>query len=54
LIADTGATVHSTPDLELLNDNRLPEEDITVIMGNWNKEKVTTIGTVKGNAINKN
>jgi hypothetical protein len=32
----------------------LPEEDITVLMDNGNKEKVTTIGTVKGNAINKN
>jgi hypothetical protein len=53
-IADTGATVHSTPHLELLSDNRSPEEDITVVMGNGNKEKVTTIGTVKGNSINKN
>jgi hypothetical protein len=32
----------------------LPEEDITVIMYNGNKERVITIGTVKGNAINKN
>jgi hypothetical protein len=40
--------------LELLSDNRLPEEGITVIMGNGNKEKATTNGTVKGNAINKN
>jgi hypothetical protein len=38
----------------LLSENRLPKEDITVIMGNGNKDKVTTIGTVKGNAINKN
>jgi hypothetical protein len=38
----------------LLSDNRLPEEDITVVMGNGNEERVTTIGTVKGNAINKN
>jgi hypothetical protein len=53
-IADTGATVHTTPHLELLSDNRSPEEDITVVMGNGNEEKVTTIGTVKGNAINKN
>jgi hypothetical protein len=53
-IEDTGASVHSTPHLELLRDNRLPEKDITVVMGNGNKEKVTTIGTVKGNAINKN
>jgi hypothetical protein len=53
-ISDTGATVHSTSHLELLSDNRSPEEDIPVIMGNGNKEKVTTIGTVKGNAINKN
>jgi hypothetical protein len=37
----------------LLSDKRFPEEDITVVMGNGNKEKVTTIGTVKGNAINK-
>jgi hypothetical protein len=37
-----------------LSRNRFPEEDITVVMGNGNKEKVTTIGTVKGNAINKN
>jgi hypothetical protein len=32
----------------------LPEKDITVVMGNGNKEKVTTIGTVKANPINKN
>jgi hypothetical protein len=53
-IADTGATVHSTPHLELLNGKKLPEEDITVVMGNGNKEKVTTVGTVKSNAMNKN
>jgi hypothetical protein len=53
-IAEKVATVHSTPHLELLSDNRFPKEDINVIMGNGNKEKVTTIGTVKGNAINKN
>jgi hypothetical protein len=38
----------------LLSDNRSPEEDITVVMGNGNEEKVKTIRTVKGNAINKN
>jgi hypothetical protein len=38
----------------LLSDNRLPEVDITVVMGNGNEEKVTNIGTVKGNTINKN
>jgi hypothetical protein len=53
LIADKGVTVHSTPHLELLSDNRLPEEDITVVMGNGNKEKMTTIRTLKGNAIKK-
>jgi hypothetical protein len=37
----------------LLNGNR-PPEDITVIMGQGNEEKVKNIGTVKGNAINKN
>jgi hypothetical protein len=52
-IADTRATVHSTSHLELVNGKRLPEEDITVLMGNGNEEKVTTIGTVKGNAITK-
>jgi hypothetical protein len=50
----TGATVHLTPHLELLSDNRLPEEDTTVVIGNGNEEKVTTIGTVKVNSINKN
>jgi hypothetical protein len=53
-ITDTGATVHSTPHSELLSDNRSPEEDITDVMGNGNKEKVTTIGTVKDNAIKFN
>jgi hypothetical protein len=38
----------------LLSGNRSPEKDITVVMGNGNKEKVTTIRTMKGNAINKN
>jgi hypothetical protein len=45
--------VHSTPHLELLSGNNLPEEGITVVMGNGNEEKVTTIGTVKGNEIKK-
>jgi hypothetical protein len=38
----------------LLSDKRLPEEDITFVMGSGNKEKVTKIGTVKSNGINKN
>jgi hypothetical protein len=54
LNAVTGATVHSTPHLELLSGNRLPEENITVVMGYGNEEKVAIIGTVKCNAINKN
>jgi hypothetical protein len=40
--------------VQQLRGNRLLEEDITVVMGNGNEEKETTIGTVKGNAINKN
>jgi hypothetical protein len=53
-IADTGATVHLTPHLELLSDCSVPEDNITVVMGNGNEEKVTTVGTVKGDAINQN
>jgi hypothetical protein len=53
-IADTGATVHSTSHLELLSDCSAPEDNITVVMGNGNEEKVTTVGTVKGDAINQN
>jgi hypothetical protein len=37
----------------LLSGNSFPEEDITVVIGNGNQEKVTKIGTVKGNAIKK-
>jgi hypothetical protein len=37
----------------LLSGKRLPEEDISVIIGNGKKDKVTKIGTVKGNIINK-
>jgi hypothetical protein len=32
----------------------LPDEYITVVIGNGNEEKLVTIGTVKGNIINKN
>jgi hypothetical protein len=53
-IADTGAKVHPTPHLGLLSENRSPEEEIIVVMGNGNKETVTKIGMLKGNAINKN
>jgi hypothetical protein len=53
-IADIDVTAHLTPYLELLSGNRSPEEDFTVVMGNVKKEKVTTIGTLKGNTINKN
>jgi hypothetical protein len=42
------------PHLELLSDTSLPEEDIKIVMGNENEEKVTTIGPVNGNVINKN
>jgi hypothetical protein len=52
--ADTVATVHSAPHLTFLIGNRSAEEDITIVMGNGNEEKVATIGTVKGSAINKN
>jgi hypothetical protein len=37
----------------LLSGNSSPEEDIIVVMENWNKEKVTTIETVEVNSINK-
>jgi hypothetical protein len=46
--------VHLTPHLALLSDCNAPKEIITVIMGNGNKEKVNTVGTVKGNAFNQN
>jgi hypothetical protein len=46
--------VHLTPHLELLSDCNAPKENITVVMDNGNEGKVTTVGTVKGNAINQN
>jgi hypothetical protein len=52
-IADTGAKGHSTPHLELLSDCNPQEENVTVVMGNGNEEKVTNVDTVKGEAINK-
>jgi hypothetical protein len=53
-IADTDTIFHLTPHLELLIGNSPPDEDISVVMGNGNKEKVARIRTIKVNAINKN
>jgi hypothetical protein len=36
----------------MLSDCSPPEDDITVVMSNGNEEKVSTVGTVKGKAIN--
>jgi hypothetical protein len=41
------------PEIWKKKYNRSPEEDITIVMGNGNEEKVTTTRTVKGNVIKK-
>ena len=52
-IADTGATVHSTPHQNLLVSSHPANDDTVVVMGNGNQEIVTAVETVKGTAVKK-
>ena len=47
-IADTGASVHSTPNLNLTNNWQNPVDKTVVIMGNEEKEEVVKVGCIKG------
>jgi hypothetical protein len=47
-IADTGATVHSTPNLSITNDWKNPTSKTVAVMENGEKEEVAKIGCIKG------